>query len=487
MYLQTLRFLLLLCTCVPAGLLAQFDYQLFRPGVQYLYENPDYADNDSDLFTTQYFGARVDAMGCDTLYGSLEVREEVSCVAKVPSPFGYSVCQTEESTMVRFDSTDQLLLYPAAPVGERWLARDDDLTTLYAEVISDAPGTVLGVEDRLKVIAFSTASGERIGDSLVIGQSTDLVSTPRLYRIEDGSPPLTLAGSSAIAGSVQLPAPETYGLAAVGDTFQIDVYNSSTVGAPFAADRPFGGRFSTVEILAVDASNAEAYTYDVRAAIYERGQETTPVAVDTLLTFSRPRLPVAFDRQPGARLDTLYGQDDVSALIALRRDSCGLYHLQVSTPVDYGDDPDCGVDQAGLDADPGPAYTAGSPFSPEDYGSLGGPRRVALVYVSTATVRCGAFRDEAVILSPVRPSPAAIDLPILLYPNPVTAALTVELPQATTAYTLAVYSSLGQRVLLQAGVWERATLPVDGLARGNYLLVVLRNGQPVGRQRFVVR
>ena len=47
------------------------DYQLFRPGVQYLYENPAFTSRTYG-FDTEYYGVRLDSLGCGDLYGSLE-------------------------------------------------------------------------------------------------------------------------------------------------------------------------------------------------------------------------------------------------------------------------------------------------------------------------------------------------------------------------------------------------------------------------------
>ncbi len=52
-------------------------------------------------------------MGCQEWYGSLQEGLDSlarDCVHRVPSPFGYSICQTADSTVMEFGDEDRRVL-----------------------------------------------------------------------------------------------------------------------------------------------------------------------------------------------------------------------------------------------------------------------------------------------------------------------------------------------------------------------------------------
>ena len=464
-------------------------YQLFRPGVQYLYENPDFSSRTFG-FDSQYYGVKLDSLGCGELYGSLEeiVRNDESCVIKVPSPFGYRICQTADSTVMHFGADAPLVLYQAAAVGTRWVARDSSGVRLYAEVLSETPATVLGMTDTLKAIGFFTEEGGTTGPTVTIAKRAGLVDGSRFYRIGQEELPLTLAGLSEPARGVQLPLAASYGLAQVGDTFQIAASNPYYLGEPFVGREGFAGSFFTVVVLAVDSSQEGAYTYEVAADLYRYEQSLpVPFALDTVFTFFQPRLPTERVRQPGARQDSVFSGPNSSDVLKVFRDSCGLVHQRLSTPANFTDNDTCGFDQAGLDANPGPVYVQGVPFYLDAISTQGGPRSVVLQYLGSDTRRCGTYLEQDDILLSDKTLSDADGIPVEVYPNPTTGTLTVKLSEEAGPYDLSVYNLSGQRMQTVRGVRKQHTLSLSELPAGAYLLVVNGEGHSLARRRVIVR
>ena len=465
------------------------DYQLFRPGVQYLYENPDFTSRTYG-FDSQFYGVRLDSLGCNDLYGSLEEvqREDKQCVIKVPSPFGYRICQTPDSTVMHFDPGSQLVLYHSAAVGTRWVARDNAGSKLYAEVLSVTPATVLGMIDTLKSIGFFTEAGDAAGPTVTIGKHFGLVDGSRFYRIGQEGSPLTLAGLSEPALGVQLPPAISYGLAQVGDTFQLAASNPAYLEEPFVGPGGFAGSFSSVVILAVDTSQEDMYTYEVAADLYRPQQRLTVLfALDTVFTFSHPRLPAEMIRQPGARQDSIFSGSAYSDVLKVFRDSCGLFHQRLSTPVSFAENGTCGFDQSGLDATPGPVYVERVPFHLDEISTQAGPQSVTLQYLGTDTLRCGSYQSQADILLSDKTPPDSEGMLFEVYPNPTSGVVTVKLPAGEGPYDLEIYSLAAQRLRTVRGIGNLQTLSLAELPAGTYFLVVGANGRPLTRRRVVVR
>ena len=410
------------------------------------------------------------------------------CVVKVPSPFGYRICQTVDSTVMHFDDGAPLVLYHSAAVGTRWLARDSVGVKLYAEVLSEAPATVLGGTDTLKAIGFFTEDGEVAGPTVTIGKHAGLVNGTRFYRIGQEDLPLVLAGTSESTLGIQLPSPSRYGLAEVGDTLQIAAYNPRYLGEPFVGRGGSAGGFATVVILAVDTAREGFYTYEVSADLYhtERGL-TVPFALDTVFTFSYSRLPTEMLRQPGARQDGIFSGAESFDVLKVFRDSYGLFHHRLSVPASFAEDAACGFDQAELDANPGPVYVEGVPFHLDEIDTQGGPRSVALQYLGSDVFRYGTYVEQADILLSADTPLDAGGLAVRVYPNPTSDQLAVTLPAAAGLVDLEVYSLSGQRLRTVSDVGDRHTLSLRGLPVGAYFLLVSNDGRPLARRRVMVR
>ncbi|WP_116105115.1 T9SS type A sorting domain-containing protein [Lewinella sp. IMCC34191] len=473
---------------VSIRVVATAPYQLFRPGVQYMYEDPEF-ESRTYGFDTEFYGVRVDSLGCGELYGSLEkiTENDAACVVKVPSPFGYRICQTPDSTVMHFDGEEQLVLYHTAVVGTRWLARNDNGVRLYAEVLSVASSTVLGITDTLKTIGFFTEGGDASGPTVTIGQNTGLVGGTRFYQVDRERSPLTLAGVSEPAVGVQLPPASKFGLAEVGDTFQVAASGTGALPPPFTVPGGVPTSFVTAVILAVDSSRDDVYTYEVEADLYRKRQgQAVPFAVDTVFTFDHARLPADMMRQPGARQDTTFFGSGYSDLLKVFRDSCGLMQQRLSTPASFEENEICGLDQAELDANPGPVFVERVPFHVDNIISQAGPQAIRLQYFGSEAYHCGIYLEAAEIIVSNAAPPVWDAIPVEVFPNPTTGALTVTLPDRVGAYDLTVYDLSGKQLRTVKEVRGRHTLSLDGVPSGAYFLVVRGAGGAVARRRVVV-
>ena len=478
----TIALCVLLGTCVRA----QNDYQLFRPGVQYLYEDPEYGDNPYQI-SSQYYGVRVDSVGCFELYGSLRAGGAglpTTCLFERPSPFGYSICQTADSTVMDFDDNDPFVLYQSAEVGARWRAYGGGIG-ITAEVLSVDTATVLGLPDSVKLIGFFANDTSSIGEQVRISQRYGLLEAPRFYDFPFEQSTLQLAGMSAPTVGVQLPDEATYGLAAVGDSFQIETYNATL--PPFGLRDRFERRFTTFTILEVDTTDSEVYRYRARGSFYDYEGGYQPTVIDTVFDFTAQRLPEELRGvQPGQAVPSVAGDSSSLSIVKMYRDDCGLLRVRLSTSVIFEEDDDCGFDDSQVDGGPGLAYTPGVPVYLDSAVSVGGPYESILRYYRTTDLECGTLLDPADIIISVREFDPAFDAQFQVFPNPTSGQLNVVLP-GTASYQVRLYNLAGSQVQSQ---WmrggSRQSLATDTLPAGSYFLVVFEGGRAVGRRQVIV-
>ena len=484
---------LLLCT----GVRAQDAYQLFRPGVQYLYENPDYDRDDPYQIATQYYGLRVDTLGLVPLYGSLQTDEDRQCVDRVPSPFGYSIGQYPDSTMMYFSETDSLVIRQRAPLGERWVARNDEGALTYAEVTQIAIVDVFDEflsPDRIKVITFYGADGStEIGVPIWIAEDYGLVEATRFYQVADEGRALSLVGTSELPQTLQLPADSLYGRAYAGDVFQL-ASNDYGLFPGVDFDR-LARRLSTVTINSVDSITEAGFTYTVTADLYEYLPDLSEqdsavynlIALDTTFSYFFPRLPTRTAiLQPGAR-DDIYAEGFIySQLVRAEEGPCETFSRRMSTPVQFIEDDPCGQDLSQVDNTPENRFSTGIPFYLEDLETITGPRYLFLDYYETFQFKCGTLTERDNITVPTRDTYLASEPYLEVYPNPVADVLRVHYT-ASDAYEVRLYNVAGAQVQRQ---WvtgsQPITIPITTLPTGAYFLVVFEQGRPVARRRVII-
>ena len=472
------------------GAPAQNDYQLFRPGVQYLYENPAFQGSPT-LISTQYYGVKVDALDRQALYGSLAPDEE--CIRRVPSPFGYEIAQYADSTVMYFGE-DSLVLYQTAPVSTRWLARRDSTgTETFAQVLSVEFAEVLGQPDTLKTIAFYGANDDIPTDvPAVISQRYGMVSGPRFYQPAEATAPLEVAGMSQPRVGVQLPAATDYASVAVGNIFHLETVRLGYDASRFGSDDYFVNDFTTNEIVSVDTvtEHYTVFTYRQDRLRYATDFDYTnprdsSILRDTLIQTRVYILPTELATlQPGARTaDTLY-----PSLVLLYDTDCELLINRLSPEVVFTDEL-CGYNGAEVDAGPGPAYSAYVPFTLDRLDTQRGPVIDELLYLETADRSCGTPLDLSDITISVNDRfDPAFDRAFQVYPNPAGEALYLQLPGQDARYEVHLYTMAGTRVQSKSAKSNtRQSLNTATLPTGPYFLLVFEGGRPVARRRVIVK
>ena len=83
--------------------------------------------------------------------------------------------------------------------------------------------------------------------------------------------------------------------------------------------------------------------------------------------------------------------------------------------------------------------------------------------------------------------PQAQVQPMMVYPNPATNAITVELERVPGAATLVVRDALGRKAMVQRVNGYTNTLSLHGLGEGVYILELLEQGERIGTQQLVVQ
>jgi len=141
------------------ALQAQTDWQLFRPGVQYLYEYPDAAFPESPVL-----GVKTGAESCTEMYPALRWRGEFECSEVGSSFMGYEICQTPTETRLRVFEDEYVTIRQTAALNEKWPAYAQGGDTVWARVSFMQSMNFLGLTDSVKSIVFYT---QEPGSSLV--------------------------------------------------------------------------------------------------------------------------------------------------------------------------------------------------------------------------------------------------------------------------------------------------------------------------------
>jgi hypothetical protein len=480
---------LLLFAILPLGLLGQSPYQLFRPGVQYLYENPGFAIFPTTA--TQFYGVRVDSSDCSELYTTFGYGDSSlpsDCVFRRPAPFGDTVCQNADSTVMDYGDYGRVVLYQNAPLDSSWTIRTTSDREITATVTEVAVDTFLGLSDTVKTITLTASpdAEEQGATPIRISRRYGLVGGLRFYTFPLPGNELPLAAIHPPSAGMRLPPPEVYGLAAVGDTFQVEIIGRYAFGLLGAGSGEYG-RLATVVVQSVDSSQTDVYTYEMRGDIYDLGPAgADTVALDTTFSYSFSRLPESLaTTQPGTVVVDSSREATTRFLHRAFLGPGGVLQRQRSTGVGFASDSTCGFDLAGLDESPGPAYTPYIPFSLSVFGTVGGPQGVRLLYYRSGDRRIGKLRTLDEIVSVDHPKRES--LRIQLYPNPVGDRLTIEVPESNGAYRFEVWDQNGRRLGSYPTTTTETVVNVGDLSRGGYYLIALREGRVVGRKRFIKR
>jgi hypothetical protein len=504
--------ILLLFLLTSLTLSAQHEYQLFQPGVQYLYSNPDTVFFQNAIRDSQYYGVKVDSAGCQELYGTLRYYNEAT--HRLPSPFGYRICQGPDSTRMYMDSTRYFVLFTGEgdPDSYRdgWIAYTDDSLTVHATVTGTEQADFFGITDSVKTIAFSRADGSSLGTTR-ISKNYGLIGGRFFYDLTQPDP-LPLAGMSNPEVGVQLPPSAAFNTVREGDVVHVNRFAVKAL-SPDPDDIWNVYERQIIEVESVDSTGLDKYGtpytyYTARSSTFHYKQlvadpsigRDSSLVLDTLISLKRRLLPDRINQlQPGARylvsVDTVQRPSDTAALVweefrtlALFDGSCGLVMKRPTVNTYLREEVDVETEYPCVDCGAwGPTYAPYLPVNLE-------PTRwfyhwqVTAAYVDLKEVNCGTpFDFSDIIISTDDPFLSKLDRQVSIFPNPVDGLLTIELPSNGEEYQLRLLDSRGVEVRHLPRTRVRAEMEVTGLPSGVYILLVRDGRQLVGRRRVVVR
>jgi len=410
-----------------------FDWQLFRPGVQYSYGSIVEPFDGSRL--VDFAGIRLSGIGTESLpptarhydeNGSPETRSGASY-------FGNSVYQSPDSTSLAY-SNFTVHLRPAAQIGESWNINENyeaTIDSITEETFFELTDSVKYIEVGLQVPTFASITDFQVGDRL-----------DKRFNIRDVD-----------ENGIQINNITEQQLTVE----RVDRITDSLVQVQFLLhELTYQTETSTSNIDSVfDGFQTEVLTYNLREQPY-------------------------LDAQYNQVFDSEFGE------------------LYVVSPINISCDD---VEEPGIilkifGQGEGDVITYGGGFSiggifqnrvvgPYQQFIEGAEVINKLLYQSNAVATCGTPLDFDDLISGT--NDPVFDERILLYPNPASDNIVVEIPADLGATSLQLYGIDGRLVRQVRASLGSHTLSVASLAPGLYTVVIVNESGWVGRRRVVVR
>ncbi len=463
---------------------AQFDYQLFRPDVQYLYENFRVESEDpfryQSTIESPIVGMKTDARECQTLYKSFEARE---CLP-VPSFAGYEICQSPEFTIMYMGENKYIRLQTQDPIGSSWTAGliNDIMAT--GRVVGIDTMSFLGLLDTVKKISFfDLAVDTVISSPVLISKNYGLVSINRFAehgRFNGGyywpRGPITLLGMSSPAVGLQNYTDEEVFDVRPGDVFH--TYGSSASEGLEAVEITSVER--TEEMVKVNYTGKKIR---VRSIVRD-GETVDSVSLtdisDSWYTFSED---IAMMRlQPGEAFSHSEFSDSYTVAQMFPASVCSLAGKRTSVPMYRRSDSDCYFNYEVFDGTPSYFYFPGLGNSyGEFFAGEYGERR--LLYAKTSTMECGEPLPYEGIVTGLRTAVESTDFAV--YPNPVNDELHLSIAGPGN-FQLSIIDQLGRNLISVQEATNGTSVATSTLSGGVYYLLLRREGVIVGRKRLVV-
>ncbi len=454
---------------------AQSDWQLFRPGVQYLYGYPDASDLESSVI-----GIKAGADPCMEMYNTLQLHFfEPDCYEVTPSFMGREVCQTADETRLLLADNAHLVIRQTASPGENWVAYVHENDTIKARVSFKQNMQFLGLTDSVKSILFYRQHGSGPPEyvpvpdrPILISKHYGLIHTFRfsyfpLYIAEGSTTQVPLIGMSEPRVGLQNPGLEDIFTLQVGDelhileTFSSIVYDQQGEFAGSGSWRTFLKGVIT-EVTTPEPSKLR-YTFSGQQLRTKKvGPPTSTYEVfpveDIAQTWEYDLEDLAYlDLQPGTAIVTpFFDEDDISVVSIANYGFCNKVgkHLRATVTGDF----DCyrGI----IDGDAGYFFVEGLAGPYHTTNSLASSQTRHIVYFHSDTTECGTPLDFDQITATHE---TIANLDIAISPNPTSGQVTLQLPEGLIA-DLKLYDGYG-RMLLTANQasgnvdWNMAHLP----------------------------
>jgi hypothetical protein len=493
-----MKYLLLttLFCCLSFTLVAQdetlaSDYQLFRPGVQYLYDNPNYdVEYYSRIVGMKLDSSRRDTHGRYTLYHSLSLDAENNCTRLEPSFAGTSLSYTDSTTVLYFSDSlagSRLIIRQRELPGESWEAAPG----IIARVIRLENGEFADITDSVKTIRFTDAlTDATLGNDLQVSKRHGLWSGTWFPKLREASLPLLLISSSSPSLGPQLPTVDDIFNIPVGTELSISTREAQIEASPFFWYYETFRRNITVQSVSIDST---AGVLTIRFSYDENYFRQAPEYYgDSIYAASRTNgrsgsweYELAYlesmQSQPGAA--TFGGQDSSCLLFAtagyrLFNDCIGLGRgadfISCRRPEESSCfEPLIDVGSSGLYF----RYAAGG------FGELGTfrPFSRTLARVKNELVDCGLPFDLLVANRSITD-----DSRIRLFPNPASGRVFLDVPADLGGVSLRIHAADGRLVGQHPSLPGTREISVATLPPGVYSIFLSNGGGPIGQRRLVV-
>ena len=459
---------------------AQTDWQLFRPGVQYLYHHPNASYTESPVL-----GVKIGAEPCTEMYPALRWYGDWECNEVASSFIGYEVCQTDSLTRFRMTDTDYFTIRQHAPVGEKWPAWQWNGETVWGITTEINATSFMGLEDSVKSIYFFTETQNDVQTYLPapdrpmkLSKLHGLIEALWLRDFPDTSAALPIIGlSEPKVGLQNIGRDDVFNLQ-VGD--ELHIIEQNTVGAEIGYYNVKKAIKATITDVQLNASTQTLryFTTGPMLVTYEGSPAPDP---DTIFypsfndTWTYPLANYNFlNAQPGSFGD--YPGD--GATVSLDEFGWGRATKYLASPLGESE-PACF--RVWVDATGPYHYVEGLAGAYFDVQSLGGPSSRSIHYFKRDSVQLGVPFDFSGItaVGEVPESPA-----ISFGPNPTAGPLRLQLPQGLVA-DLKLYDTHGRLLLSENQAQGTVEWNLGALPAGAYQISASQEGRLIWRQRVL--
>ncbi|WP_020535338.1 T9SS type A sorting domain-containing protein [Lewinella cohaerens] len=466
------------CAC------AQYAYQLFRPGVQYLYGH----DLPVTDYTSPLLGIRLGGAACQVMYESLQPdipSGDSSCLTKVPAFIGSEICQSVGQTSLNLGSDEEpswLQLFPGSLLGSSWLATVDGNDSIYAKVDNLEWASVLGLMDSVKTIGLYTKeeNGQLVPlyeePPLQISRNYGLVQGVFLHWLGTSTGRIDLVGMSTPQVGLQNPDRQSIFQLQADDELHLLTVNTTLSEDAFYHE--YREKINTLTGAGWLSGNTIRYfAFSSDQKVYQSGPAAN---TDTVFLYAEPDtlfLPWEqlsyLDKQPGELIADANLPDLWQVLTLGSRYFCEQPAKRLGAPFILGNEA-CAIPL--FDALPGDDFFAFYSGPYYQNTTIGGFRFRILNYARFAEQSpCGNPFDFV-----VGTTSAPSVLPLHIWPNPVQNELNLQSPYANKGQLeIEIWSAHGQLIQSFTAFSKNTQIPVQHLPAGAYYLrYTLPNKQP---------
>lgn len=467
----------------------QYAYQLFRPGVQYLYEH----ELPTSDYTSPLLGIRLDGAACQVMYASIQPDipgGDPTCLTKVPAFIGSEICQSSAQTSLNLGTDEDplwLQLFPGALPGTSWLANVQGNDSIYAKVEDLEWRSVLGLMDSVKSIGFYTKDDAAQFVPLYeetpikISRNYGLVQGVFLHWLGTAAGSIDLIGMSNPQVGLQHPDRQSIFQLQPGDELHLLTVKTTLTDNSFYHEyREKKNILLSTGWLSGNTILFHAFRSDQK--IYQSGPAAQP---DTLFlsgtadTLFLPWTSLNYlNEQPGALVADAILNDTWRIVTLGNHYFCERPAKRLGSPFFLGNE-NCAIPW--LDALPGDDFYAllGGPYYQNT--SIGGFDFRIFNYAHLAgAAPCGTPYDFVVATS----SAAAIS-PLRIWPNPVQDLLYLQGFSASQQYRAEIWNAQGQLIQPITKNYHPHQISVQHLPAGTYYLRCFPTDHPPQTIKFI--